>query len=138
MEAKKIYSADKYHPLPPPKIGGGVEARKVYPAVGAFALVFLLLSIVWKVEWAPLVGLGVIAICLLIPPVALWVAKGWYAVGYLLGRINSFIVMSVLFWVFIVPVGYLHKLFTKKNPPTDSTFKTVNKTYTAEDFERPW
>ncbi|UPT66388.1 MAG: SxtJ family membrane protein [Sphingobacteriales bacterium JAD_PAG50586_3] len=115
-----------------------MDAKKTYQAVAAFALLFLLLSIVWKIEWAPLVGLGVIAVCLLIPPLALLVAKGWYALGHGLGRINSFIIMSVLFWVFILPVGYLRKLFSNAKPSTDNTFKTVNKTYTAEDFERPW
>ncbi len=115
-----------------------MEAKKIYPAVGAFALVFLLLSLIWKIEWAPLVGLGVIALCLLIPPLAMVVAEGWYAFADVLGRINSFILMTVLFWAFVAPVGYLRKLFRKPKLTTDSTFKTVNKTYTAEDFERPW
>lgn len=115
-----------------------LEDKKIYPAVGAFALVFLLLSLIWKIEWAPLGGLGVIAICLLIPPLALWVAKGWYGLAHVLGRINSFILMSVLFWVFVVPVGAMRKLLGKKTQPQNSSFKTVNKTYTIEDFERPW
>jgi hypothetical protein len=115
-----------------------MEDKNIYPAVGAFALVFLLLSLIWKIEWAPLVGLGIIAACLLIPPLALLVAKGWYGLAHILGRINSFVLMSVLFWVFVVPVGALRKLFSKKTTDNNSTFKTVNKTYTAADFERPW
>ncbi len=115
-----------------------MEDKKIYPAVGAFALVFLLLSIIWKIEWAPLVGLGIIAACLLIPPLALLVAKGWYGLAHVLGRINSFVLMSVLFWVFVVPVGALRKLISKKTADNKSTFKTVNKTYIAADFERPW
>jgi hypothetical protein len=115
-----------------------LEDKKIYPAVGAFALVFLLLSIIWKIEWAPLVGLGIIAACLLIHPLALLVAKGWYGLAHVLGRINSFVLMSVLFWVFIVPVGALRKLFSKKTTDNNSTFKTINKTYTQADFERPW
>ncbi len=115
-----------------------LEDKKIYPAVGAFALVFLLLSLIWKIEWAPLVGLGIIATCLLIPPLALLVAKGWYGLAHVLGRINSFVLMSVLFWVFVVPVGSLRKLISKKTVDNKSTFKTVNKTFTAADFERPW
>lgn len=115
-----------------------MDAKKTYQAVAAFALLFLLLSIIWKIEWAPLAGLVIIAACLLIPPLALLVAKGWYGLAHVLGRINSFVLMSVLFWVFVVPVGALRKLFDKKTHEKDSTFKTVNKTYTAEDFERPW
>jgi hypothetical protein len=115
-----------------------MEAKKIYPAVGAFALVFLLLSLIWKIEWAPIVGLGVIALCLLIPPLALLVAKGWYAFADVLGRINSFILMTVLFWAFVMPISLVRKAFRKAKPETDSTFKDVNKTYCIEDFERPW
>ena len=115
-----------------------MEEKKIYQAVSAFALVFVLLSVIWKVEWAAVAGLCVIAVCLLVPALALLVAKGWYALADVLGRINSFILMTVLFWAFVAPVGYLRKLFRKPKLTTDSTFKTVNKTYTAADFERPW
>jgi ABC-type uncharacterized transport system YnjBCD permease subunit len=115
-----------------------VETKKIYPAVGAFALVFVLLSLIWKVEWAAVTGLCVIAVCLLVPPLALVVAKGWYTFADVLGRINSFILMTVLFWVFVMPISLVRKAFRKVKPKTDSTFKDVNKTYSIEDFERPW
>ena len=115
-----------------------MEDKKIYPAVGSFALVFVLLSLIWKIDWAPIAGLSIIAVCLLIPPLALLVAKGWYAFADLLGRINSFVLMSVLFWLVVVPIGYMRKLFGKPKAVTGTTFKDVNKTYTAADFEKPW
>ena len=115
-----------------------MDAKKTYQAVAAFALLFLLLSIVWKVEWAAVTGLCVITVCLLVPPLALVVAKGWYAFADVLGRINSFILMTVLFWVFVMPISLVRKAFRKAKPETGSTFKDVNKTYSIEDFDRPW
>ena len=115
-----------------------MEAKKIYPAVGSFAMVFLLLSLVWKIEWAPTVGLTIITLCLLLPPLAVFVAKGWYAFAELLGRINSFVLMSLLFWLVVVPIGYLRRLFSKDETDTGTTFKEVNKTYSATDFDRPW
>jgi ABC-type uncharacterized transport system YnjBCD permease subunit len=115
-----------------------MDEKKIYQAVSAFALVFVLLSVIWKVEWAAVAGLCVIAVCLLVPALALLVAKGWYALADVLGRINSFILMTVLFWVFVMPISLVRKALRKAKPETDSTFKDVNKTYTIEDFERPW
>jgi hypothetical protein len=42
------------------------------------------------------------------------VYKLWMRVGHLLGRINSFIILSIVFYVFFTPVGLAMKLFEKE------------------------
>ncbi len=115
-----------------------MKPSKTYSAIAAIGILFMLLRLVWHVEWAVYVGLTVVGLAVLLPFFAVQLAKGWYALATVLGKINSFILMSLLFWFMIVPIGYLRKLFTKKMPTVNSTFLKVNQTYTVEYFNNPW
>lgn len=115
-----------------------MKPSKTYEAIGAIGMVFLLLRFVFKLELAPLAGLTVIALALLIPWFALQLAKAWYALAEVLGKINSFLLMTVLFALVIIPIGYLRKLFAKKKKEANTTFIKVNQTYPAEYFNNPW
>jgi hypothetical protein len=60
----------------------------------------------------------VLAGCLLVPAVVfprslLWVHKGWMAVGHALGWINTRIILSVVFYLVVTPVGVLRRWLGK-------------------------
>ena len=71
------------------------------------------------------------------------IEKIWFKVSYLLSQIIPNILLSLIFFLFLTPIALLSKLFksntdfnSKNNQNT--TFKTQNKSYTKESFERAW
>ena len=60
----------------------------------------------------------VLAVCLLVPAVVfprslVWVHKGWMAVGHVLGWINTRIILGVVFYVIVTPIGIIRRWLGK-------------------------
>jgi hypothetical protein len=59
-----------------------------------------------------------VAGCLLIPAFVIpkslfWVHKGWMTVGHVMGWINTRIILGVVFYVVVTPMGMLRRLLGK-------------------------
>jgi len=71
-----------------------------------------------------------------------WIHKGWFFLGGLLGKVMSRVVFGILFFVILLPVAYISKIFRKdimmmkKNYP--SYFVDRNMVYEPKDLEKPW
>ena len=83
---------------------------------GIFALIALW-PIVVRAEdprwWAM-----VVAGCLLVPAVVfpkslVWVYKGWMAIGHVLGWINTRIILGMIFYVIVTPIGMIRRWLGK-------------------------
>ena len=67
----------------------------------------------------------------------------WWKIAHVLGWINTRILLSVVFYVFLLPIALLSRVF-KRDPlamnwkKTGSSFVVRNHLYTAEDLENPW
>lgn len=66
----------------------------------------------------------------------------WEKLAQVLGFINTRILLSLLFYVFLFPIAMLSRLFSKdpmqlKNPQA-SVFIDRNHTYTSKDLENMW
>lgn len=77
-----------------------------------------------------------------IKPLALLIAVVWLKIGELLGFVFSKIILSVVFYIFLVPISFLYRI-AKKDPLRlkagyNSYFFERNKSYTAEDLKNPW
>ena len=60
----------------------------------------------------------VIAACLVVPGAVfprslVWVHKGWMAVGHVLGWINTRIILGVVFYVIVTPIGVVRRWLGK-------------------------
>ena len=73
------------------------------------------------------------------------VAVLWLGVSSLLGTVMSFIILSVVFTVLVIPVGLFRQMMGKdslqlKNfkEDRDSVFELRNHTYTPQDLEEPY
>lgn len=91
------------------------ELRNFGLIVGGIFLVIGLWPIVWRGDdmrlWA--VGLGgvLIPLGLLVPAVLAPVFKVWMKVGHVLGWINTRIILGILFYGLITPMGVVMRLF---------------------------
>jgi hypothetical protein len=86
-------------------------------------------------------GLGVLAV--LFEPFAIFIAKYWMLLGHAMGAIMTPLLMGFVFYLFLTPLAFLQKLFSKNDhlklkEPTTTVYDTRDHNYTAADFENLW
>lgn len=65
----------------------------------------------------------------------------WDKIALILGTINSKILLSLIFYLFLVPIAIISRIFKKKDDlilkkkPEGSYYKERNHTYNAEDLK---
>lgn len=108
--------------------------------VVAFLIAYLIFGVKWLLWIALLLTLG----NALESRITAAIAKYWMKFAHTLGSINSRIILTVIFFIFLTPIAFVYRLFNKekvdhflKNNNT-SCFDEINKTYRREDFEKPW
>lgn len=85
-------------------------------------------------------GVGVIGI--LIKPLAKLITKGWFGLAEILSRITSTIIMTIVFYLILVPIATIYKLSNKRmldlNNPGASLWHQRDHQYQKKDLENPW
>ena len=71
------------------------------------------------------------------------IEKIWFKVSYILSQIIPNILLSLIFFLLLTPIALLSKLFKSKTDfnsknNQNTTFKTQNKSFVKESFERAW
>ncbi|WP_430408606.1 hypothetical protein [Kordia sp.] len=87
------------------------------------------------------IALGV-GVASFIPPLERLVVWIWGKIALVLGWINTKIILSVVFFIFLTPFGILSRIFSKgslqlKND-SKTTFVERNHTYSKKDLENIW
>ena len=80
-----------------------------------------------------------------VPKVFYYPAKFWFGFSELLGGVVSKILLSVIFFLIVVPVALCRKMMGKDSlglrfadRKDESFFHDRDKTFKAEDFEKPY
>jgi hypothetical protein len=86
-------------------------------------------------------AVGVISIA--IPAAGDLIVKGWYKIAEVLGAINGRILLSIVFFLVLLPVALLAKLGKKnllalKKESRKTVFVERNHKYVAKDMEQVW
>lgn len=103
----------------------------------------LVASLIFKSAWLLYLALGVAALSAFVPAIAQGIEWGWLKLALGLGWINSRILLTLIYFLFLLPIAWISRLFTKdplmlKRPKTKSLFVTRNHTYTKKDLENIW
>ena len=104
---------------------------------------FLALSWLFKSQVLMLTALVLGLVFLTIPPLARFILWLWEKLAHVLGWINTRIILSLVFFVFLFPISLLFRLF-KRDPLSmswkkeGSTFVVRDHRYGSEDLENPW
>lgn len=108
-------------------------------------LVLLLLGYLSKNNTFYLISIILLVIDMVVPIVFTPVAVIWLGFSKILGNITSKIILTIIFYVIVFPIGMLRKVMgkdslqLKKFKKSDgSTFKERTYTYKAEDLEKPY
>ncbi len=104
-----------------------------------------LLIIAWIFD-IPLLGkiaLFIGAVSIFIPPAARWIEWAWLKLALGLGWVNSRILLSLIYFLFLLPIAWVSRLFTKdplqlKKNSGPSLFIIRDHLYTGKDLENIW
>ena len=74
------------------------------------------------------------------PSGALVLRAGWMRAGELLGRVNSVILLSLVYFVLVTPIGVASRLFSRrpKGPAGGSYFQRRQEQRDGKHFEHPY
>ncbi len=117
------------------------KSLETMSVLSAASLVFGLLL---KLQILFYLALAFLIIGLFIRGLADWIARGWLAFAHVLGIVNSKIILTLIFFLFLTPLAFAYRLFhgdfmnIKRNPESDSYFTTRDHSYSAKDLENIW
>lgn len=86
-------------------------------------------------------AVGVLSI--FIPAAGDLIVKAWYKIAEGLGWVNSRVILSIMFFVFLWPIAMLYRLSAKnpmgiKNTNDKSAYNKRDHLYTDKDLENIW
>ena len=89
------------------------------------------------------IALAIGAIAIFIPPAARAIEWIWFKIALGLGWVNSRILLSVIYFIFLMPLAWLSRLFIKdplalKKDKRPTLFVTRDHLYTGKDLENIW
>lgn len=76
------------------------------------------------------------------PTLGSYIVKGWNMVGFVLGWINTRILLSLVFYIVVFPISLIYRMTNKnslqRKRVSGSIFRTRNHSYTKKDLENIW
>jgi hypothetical protein len=104
---------------------------------------FLIIALIARIPWLIYVAAGIGAVSIFAPAAARAIEWGWLKLALILGWVNSRILLSVVYFVFLMPIAWISRLFTKdpltlQKKKTSSLFVNRNHLYTRKDLENIW
>ena len=116
--------------------------KKITEALLTVTVGMLIIHFLFDVAILSKVALGIGLIGLFVRPLAKWIAWGWYKLSEGLAYVNSRILLSVVFFLALVPIALFSRIFTKGDlqlkRKKDSYYSDRNHQYTPKDFESVW
>jgi len=103
----------------------------------------LIISLIFKNQTIHHIGLSLGVICLASSRISDFILWMWYKIAQVLGWVNSKILLTIVFYIFLFPISLLSKVFSKNNSyiksnRTDTMFIERNHLFSKDDFENVW
>ncbi len=123
------------------------EENKNYKALetmGILALAFLVFNLVWGKQIFLYCAVGCLFIGIFIKALAILFSNGWLAFAGVLGSINSKVILSLLFFLCLLPLALLYRsikgdfLLIKFDGESRSLWNKRDHKYEPEDLKNLW
>jgi hypothetical protein len=88
----------------------GLMVGGIFALLGIWPMVFRSQDPRW---WSIVLGICLAAPAIVFPTSLYWPYKGWMMVGHVLGWINTRIILSVVFYVIVTPIGVVRRWLGK-------------------------
>ena len=122
-----------------------ITKKQTTDAGMAAVLILLIVGLYTQQSIYYKIAVGALLINMIVPEVYYAFAIFWFGLAKVLGAIVPKILLSVIFFLLVVPVGLLRKisgkdslLLTKFKKSTQSVLKVRNHTYSVSDIEKPY
>jgi hypothetical protein len=120
-----------------------VHNQDRYKTLLVIVIGLLALSAIFKLPVLTTIALAVGVLSLMFQFVAKWIEWFWLKLALGLGWINSRILLTVLYFIFLMPIALVSRLFTKdplmlKGKNVKSLYVTRDHLYKKEDLENIW
>jgi len=111
----------------------------------ALVLISLICYQVWKLDVLILLAIVFLIIAMTYPPIFKPFAIFWFALSTALGTVISKVILTMLFFVLVLPVGLLRRMLGKDSmrlkswkKGNESVFSVKRHQYSAKDLEHPF
>lgn len=104
----------------------------------------LVLFFIFKVKWFALGCLLLLIISLFGGKPSFLIAESWLSFAGFLGKVNTKIIIFLVYYLCLTPIAVIYRLFNKKQvqkffgAEKKSYFKDVGKKYTKKDLRQLW
>ena len=88
----------------------GLTVGGVFAAIGIWPAVLHGFDPRW---WAVVVSAWLLLPAIVYPRSLFWVHKGWMFIGHILGWINTRIILGLVFYAVVTPIGFVRSLMHK-------------------------
>lgn len=111
----------------------------------ALVLISLICYQVWKLEIFIILAIIFLVVAMTYPLIFQPFARFWFALSTALGTVVSKIILTVLFFVIVLPIGLVRRALGKDamqmkswKKGKESVFRTRQHKFTAKDLEHPF
>lgn len=111
----------------------------------ALVLILLIIEYIRLPDWPVIAAMAVLVLTMTWPAAFKPLAKLWFGFSHLLGAIVSKVILSLVFFLIVTPVGFIRKMFgadpmkTKQwKKGNGSVLVERNHRYVKEDIEKPY
>jgi len=111
--------------------------RNNYKDILVIVIGFTAIGLIFNIPYMVYAVLGIGVLCIFSETIAKWVAKGWMSFGMFLGKINSTILLGLVFVLMLTPLAILKRLTGKKADVQDDSNWTMGEEKPV-NFEKPW
>jgi hypothetical protein len=111
----------------------------------ALVLICLICFLVWEKSIFLLLAIFFLVVAMTYPPVFKPFARAWFGLSTVLGTIVSKIILSLLFYGLVLPVGLVRRVMGKDamqikswKKGQESVFRVRDHRFTGKDLENPY
>ena len=112
--------------------------------LAVLALASLVFFLIFHLSWLLYTAVGLLVLTLFNNPLATLIVSGWLGFSRLIGKVNSTLILTLTFYLFIFPIAVMYRIFNKKSVhyftrrSQESYFKDEQRAYNKESFEKPF
>ena len=94
-------------------------------------------------SWASVAAAGLIIPALVYPRGLYWIHKGWMALGHVMGWINTRIILGLVFYLIVTPIGFIRHAMGKDSmgkafAPDAGSYRITRKVRSAAHLKRQY
>lgn len=120
-----------------------MQSQDRYKTILVIVTGLLALSWIFDLPLLGKIAMGIGVVSIFIPAAARAIEWVWFKIALGLGWVNSRILLSIIYFIFLMPLAWLSRLFTKdplalKKKTRETLFVTRDHLYTGKDLENIW